>query len=140
MNNSKENLDQMRVLKDEIQKLELVKQNADIRIQKAKREIEALNESKKEWLRKAAWKKKLEHQARLQTQIINALREIGKPCVSGLICDKMNKSVGSDMYHGTTFITIFGEAVKNDKRIIIKELNATKFEYSLREWQNEKTT
>ena len=98
--------------------------------------IKSLDEARSARLVKAKFKKTVLHRVRSQDQVVCALREIGKTSHAGDICRQMKK-YGVNI-HGSQFAGLYIEHVRADKRVIIKEVNSTLYEYSLREWNGKK--
>lgn len=134
MKNTKETLQKIRyhkkqadILKSEIKRLsgELAFHN---------RKAKELDEVRLHWSKVSRFKKRVEILSKKQDLIVNALRLLKVPSTAGPICDELKK-VGIEC-RSDQFISRYGEAVRQDQRVFINSINASKNEYSLVEWDS----
>jgi len=136
MRNSKETLEKIRFHKERAEGIKIAIKKLEGELAVENRLILSLDEARSARLAKAKFKKTVEHRVRAQDQVVCALRELDATSHAGDICRQMKK-YGINI-HGSEFANLYIDHVRADKRVIIKEINSTLFEYSLREWNGKK--
>jgi len=119
-------------LKKNLLVLEKQQKELAFSIQLIKRQIRTASESASININRHKARVHIRAQAAKQDTIVNALRSIGKPTTAGPICNELKK-IGLNI-HNSEFSQRYVTCISSDPRIIINKINASKYEYSLREW------
>lgn len=106
-------------------------------IREAEDRINEIDKNKVEFRNRLDARRKMESDAIRQNSVVMALRNIGKPSTAGPICKELGR-LGIKKLHNSMFATTYLESIRQDPRIIITGINASKNRYALREWDQEK--
>lgn len=99
-----------------------------------RRQLEELDEEYQKKRKRSQAALRAKQMKVMQDRVVEAIRRVGKPCTAGPICTQLKK-MGYELKHGSTdFAATYIDAVKRDPRVVIEEVNSTKFKYALREW------
>lgn len=132
-----ENTDEINGLKERLKHWERMRDEAEEEAQKCRRALRDLDTKSALARKKAAARKFMTMKTGKQDQVVAAIRHIGKTTTAGPICAQLKKYYGIDI-HNSEFATNYLQYIKDDPRIIITKVNATKNAYSLREWGGKK--
>lgn len=105
--------------------------------QNLRKKIRELESETRDKAHKILVRKHLQKEAAKQDLIVNALRAIGRRCTAGAICKQLE--LAGIKVHNSEFYAKFGKTISSDARISVGEITASKFEYSLREWNKYRT-
>lgn len=133
MKNSKETLDRIKCHKEKAENIKEKIKKLEGKLAVENRMIKELDEARTQRINKGKFKKSVAEMVRKQDLVVNALRIIGTPATAGPICDQL--ALVGVKCHSSKFATLFLPHVRQDKRINITKVNASKNEYSLNEWK-----
>lgn len=117
----------VRELKAEIKKLE-----GELAVHN--RRVKELDVARSIRIKKRIFRQKVYNTTTKQEMVVGALRSIGKPSTAGDICQVVEKNYGFKC-HNSEFATKLKSHIIEDLRIVITKVNASKYVYSLAEWE-----
>lgn len=132
-----EQTEEIKNLKERLEHWERTRDDAEMEAQKCRKRLRELDEKSKQAIKKAAFRRALLAKTNKQDQIVHILRQIGKTTTAGPICVQLKKHYGVDV-HNSEFAAKYLEVIKDDDRVVVRVINATKNEYSLKEWGGKK--
>lgn len=133
MKNSKETLDKIKFHKEKAEGLKEMIKKLEGELAVENRLIKELDDARTHRINTAKFKKNIAEMVRKQDLVVSALRIIGSPATAGPICDQL--ALVGIKCHNSEFATMFLPHVRQDKRIKITQVNASKNEYALNEWK-----
>lgn len=122
----------LKTMRKKLADLKAERNEIDAAIQVVNKRIRSLDVSTKNRKEKTRAMKHIQGQIIKQNSVVAALRAIGKPVTSGPICVELGKA--GIKIHTSEFSNLYKRYITSDPRIIITQINASKCEYSLREW------
>lgn len=133
MDNTPENIELIEIKKKRLSEINATISELNREKAFVSQEILKLDDVKRAAFAKARSKRIFAEMVKKQDMVVTALKFIGKPTTAGPICKELKK-VGLDI-HNSFFAATFLDAVKKDKRVVVTVINASKNEYSLKEWK-----
>ena len=132
MRNTKDNLVLIKHHKNCVSEIKIQINKLEGELALHNRVIKELDMVRQNHKKKIRFRKNVADMVRKQDLVVTALRTIGKPVSASDICNEL-KNLGFHC-HNSEFATKFLAYVQEDKRVVIKKINASKNIYALREW------